>query len=70
MSNSEKYQHRKKINENLVFGVRAVIEAIKSGKAINRIWIQKSMNKELFLELKKELNGKDYTLQFVPIEKN
>jgi 23S rRNA (guanosine2251-2'-O)-methyltransferase len=27
------------------------------------------MNKDLFLELKKELNGKEYALQFVPIEK-
>lgn len=69
MRNQEKYQQRKKTNENLVFGVHSVIEAVKSGKAINRIWIQKNMNKDLFLELKKELNGKEYALQFVPIEK-
>jgi 23S rRNA (guanosine2251-2'-O)-methyltransferase len=69
MRNQEKYQQRKKTSENLVFGVHSVIEAVKSGKAINRIWIQKNMNKDLFLELKKELNGKEYALQFVPIEK-
>jgi 23S rRNA (guanosine2251-2'-O)-methyltransferase len=69
MRNQDKYQQRKKTSENLVFGVHSVIEAVKSGKAINRIWIQKNMNKDLFLELKKELNGKEYALQFVPIEK-
>jgi len=69
MRNQEKYQQRKKTSDNLVFGVHSVIEAVKSGKAINRIWIQKNMNKDLFLELKKELNGKEYALQFVPIEK-
>jgi 23S rRNA (guanosine2251-2'-O)-methyltransferase len=60
---------RKKTADNVIFGVRAVIEAIRAGRSINRIWIQKNMNKELFLDLKKELNGKDFALQFVPIEK-
>ncbi len=60
---------RKREPEDVVFGVRAVIEAIKAEREINRILIQKGMNKDLFMELKEVLQGKDYNLQFVPVEK-
>lgn len=63
-----KYE-RKKANEDLIFGVRSVIEAIKAEREINKILIQKGMNKDLFTELKEALAGKDYQLQFVPIQK-
>jgi 23S rRNA (guanosine2251-2'-O)-methyltransferase len=63
-----KYE-RKKSNEDLIFGVRSVIEAIKAEREINKILIQKGMNKDLFTELKDALAGKDYQLQFVPIQK-
>lgn len=55
--------------EDLIFGVRAVIEAVDSGKEINKIMIQRGMDKALFKELKEALAGRDYTLQFVPLEK-
>lgn len=58
-----------KEDKDFIFGVRAVIEAIRAGKEINKIIIQRGMSKELFLELKQELRGKDFNLQFVPIEK-
>lgn len=54
---------------DLIFGVRAVIEAVKARKEINKIMIQRGMNKELFKELKEALANKNYTLQFVPAEK-
>lgn len=54
---------------DLVFGVRAVIEAVRAEVEINKIMIQRGMQKDLFKELKEELAGKDYTLQFVPLEK-
>lgn len=70
MSNMQnKPYERKKNPEDVIFGVRAVIEAIKADREINRIVIQKGMNKDLFLELKEALQGKNYPLQFVPIEK-
>lgn len=40
---------------DLIFGVRAVIEAVKARKEINKIMIQRGMNKELFKELKEAL---------------
>jgi 23S rRNA (guanosine2251-2'-O)-methyltransferase len=61
--------YRKKNEENLVYGLRAVIEAIRADREINRILIQKGMNKDLFMELKEVLKGKDFQLQFVPEEK-
>lgn len=54
---------------DVIFGIRAVIEAIRSNREINKIMILKGMKKELFLELKEELANKDYFLQFVPVEK-
>lgn len=63
-----KYE-RKKSLEDLIFGVRAVIEAVKAEREINKILIQKGMHKELFLELKTALQGKDFQLQFVPVQK-
>ena len=64
------YERRpKKVDESYIFGVRAVIEAIKADREINKILIQKGMNKELFLELKEALKGKNHQLQFVPGEK-
>lgn len=54
---------------DIIFGVRAVIEAVDANKEINKIMIQRGMNKALFKELKEALANKKYLLQFVPIEK-
>lgn len=54
---------------DVIFGVRAVIEAINANRDLNKILIQKGMNKDLFMELKEALKGKDFNLQFVPVEK-
>jgi 23S rRNA (guanosine2251-2'-O)-methyltransferase len=56
-------------DDNIIFGIRAVIEAVKSEAVINKILIQKGMDKQLFIELKDALKGKNHQLQFVPIEK-
>ena len=60
---------RRKDPEDVIFGLRAVIEAIKAERDINKILILKGMNKDLFHELKEALAGKNYPLQFVPIQK-
>lgn len=63
--------HNKRHEEipDIIYGVRAVIEAIHAEREINKIMIQKGMDKELFYELKDVLADKKYTLQFVPAEK-
>ena len=55
-----------KKHENYIYGLRAVIEAVNAGRELNKIMIQKGMQKDLFLELKESLKRKDYPLQFVP----
>lgn len=56
-------------SEEFIFGVRAVIEAVRADRPINKILIQKGMQKDLFLELKDALKGQDFQLQFVPVQK-
>lgn len=55
--------------QNIVYGVRAVIEAVRADRPINKIFIQRGMQKDLFYELKDALADKKYHLQFVPIYK-
>ena len=62
-------RRERKDDDEFIFGVRAVIEAIKANREINKIMIQKGMNKDLFQELKDTLVDKNYYLQFVPVEK-
>ncbi len=62
-------RERKESDDEFIFGVRAVIEAIKANREINKIMIQKGINKDLFQELKETLADKNYYLQFVPVEK-
>lgn len=68
-TNSKENSYTFKEPKDLIFGIRAVIEAIRSGREINKIIIQKGMHKDLFFELKEEIAGKNFNLQFVPIEK-
>ena len=57
------------VKDDFIFGVRSVIEAVKANRALNKILIQKGMNKDLFMELKDALAGERHQLQFVPVEK-
>ena len=41
---------RKRVQEDLTFGIRSVIEAIKQGKTINKILLQKGLTGELVKE--------------------
>ena len=53
----------------LVYGIRPVIEAIKSDKEIDKIFIQSNISGNLLQELKENLKGKKITIQYVPVEK-
>lgn len=54
---------------NFIFGIRAVIEAIESGKEIDKILIQRGISGELFNQLRKALRGTETPFQLVPAEK-
>jgi 23S rRNA (guanosine2251-2'-O)-methyltransferase len=55
--------------DNLIFGIRAVIEAINADKTIEKILLQKGLSNELFNQLRAALRGKEIPFQFVPPEK-
>lgn len=59
----------KKHDDMMIFGVHAVVEAIKSDKEINKLLIQKGINKDLFHEIREATHGKNYFIQYVPSEK-
>ncbi len=64
-----KREYQRKERTDIIYGLHAVIEAIKSDKELNKILIQKGIQKETFLTLKEALHGKHYQLQFVPAQK-
>ena len=55
--------------ENFIFGIRPVVEAIKSGKEIERILLQKNLRGESFRELFNLIRELEIPFQFAPIEK-
>jgi len=55
--------------ENLIFGMRSVIEALDAGKDIEKILIQKGLSNELYNQLRQSLKGQTVPIQFVPPEK-
>ena len=59
----------KKITEDLTFGIRSVIEAIKQGKTINKIFLQKGLNGELIKELLVLVHKENIVVQKVPVQK-
>lgn len=52
-----------------VFGIRAVIEAVNSGKELDKLFIQKGLRGELFFELNQLIKKLEIPFQFVPPEK-
>jgi len=64
-----KFEKPKREVNQMVFGIRAVIEAIKSGKDIEAIYVQRGLGGGLFLELKTLLKDTGLSYQLVPIEK-
>lgn len=56
-------------DDNLIFGMRAVIEAIKADKEIDKVILQKGLSNELYNELRNALRGKEIPIQIVPPEK-
>ncbi|HVA97520.1 MAG TPA: 23S rRNA (guanosine(2251)-2'-O)-methyltransferase RlmB [Bacteroidia bacterium] len=65
------YENKRNTSEqsNLLFGLRPVIEAINSGKEIDKLFVQSGLSGGTFHELKKLLAEKNIYYQYVPIEK-
>lgn len=57
------------IQEQQIYGIRAVIEAVNAGKTIDRVFLQKGLQGALYKELLATLQGAEIATQYVPIEK-
>ena len=56
-------------NEQHIFGIRAIIEAIQAGKEIDKVFIQKETQSDLMHELLKTLKKNNINFSYVPVEK-
>ena len=52
-----------------IFGIRAILEALKSGEAIDKVWILKGTQSALSAELISNLTQKKIPISFVPAER-
>jgi 23S rRNA (guanosine2251-2'-O)-methyltransferase len=68
MYNNRENREPRESNQ-MVFGTRAVIEAIRSGKEIESLYVQRGVGGGLIAELRELLNQYDITAQQVPVEK-
>jgi 23S rRNA (guanosine2251-2'-O)-methyltransferase len=56
-------------NVNIVAGLRPVLEAVKAGRAVERVLFRQGLDGELFRELQSLLAEKNVPVQFVPAAK-
>ena len=56
-------------DDQQIFGIRAIIEAIQSGTAIDKVFIQKDVQGDLMKDLMKVMKQKSVNFSYVPVEK-
>ena len=57
------------MKQQIVYGLRPVIEAIASGQQVERVLIQNGLNSSLLNELRNKMKECDIPFQYVPVEK-
>lgn len=55
--------------DDFVFGTRAVIEAVKTGRPIEKVLVKKGLSNNLFQELYQLMKENEVVFQFVPLDK-
>jgi len=53
----------------MIFGIRAVIEAVEAGKDIDKVLVKRELSGDLFLELQQLLRTCEIPMQRVPVER-
>lgn len=56
-------------NENYIFGIHAVLEAVKAGRDIDKVLIRRGAGSDLLRQLTAELRRLDIPVQPVPVER-
>lgn len=62
-------KHRSSGNQQLVFGMRPVLEAIQADTQIEKIFVQTGIDGALFQELRAAIRERNLPYQMVPVEK-
>lgn len=66
----QNFKNKSKEHKNdFIVGFRPIIEAIKSGKELDKVFIQNGLQSPLFKELMGLLKERNIPYQFVPVEK-
>ena len=52
-----------------IFGIRAILEALNSEKPIDKVWLLKGTQSQLFEQLLHKLREKNIAFSFVPVER-
>ena len=55
--------------KEMIFGIRAVIEAIEAGKDIDKVMVKRELSGDLFMELLQLLRTYEIPMQKVPVER-
>lgn len=55
--------------KEMIFGIRAVIEAVEAGKDIDKVLVKRELSGELFMELVQLLRTYEIPMQKVPLER-
>ncbi|MDU1905392.1 MAG: 23S rRNA (guanosine(2251)-2'-O)-methyltransferase RlmB [Dysgonomonas sp.] len=55
--------------KEMIFGIRAVIEAVEAGKEIDKVILKRELQGDLFKELSAVLSAHDIPIQKVPVER-
>lgn len=66
---NKKFKERRRPEKEMIFGTRAVIEAIQAGNEIEKILIRRDMTNDLSRALHAALEGKVVPIQKVPADK-
>jgi 23S rRNA (guanosine2251-2'-O)-methyltransferase len=62
-------KQQKKEENSLIFGLRPIIEAIRAGKEVDKLFVQSGLKSELNSELMGLLKQHNIAFQYVPVEK-
>ncbi len=69
MESTRSYETRRPKEKEMLFGIRAVIEAIEAGKSLDKVLLRRDMSSSLGRELSAKLEGQPVPVQKVPVEK-
>ena len=58
-----------KSSDQILFGIRAVMEALDAGKELERVLLKRGSGSTIFQDLQKKLKTYEVPVQYVPVEK-